>query len=598
MKHASQITAIVLIPIGFLGLTIGLTYAPCYATVCPEDFLHRETKIHLGTFYLMLAIFGFGLFLQSYFASMRTLCSYCTPFEIPILRKRLSVGGFLVSVWIIGSTLATTAIWMQPLLDFWGLRTDPLEWTTTKLQLTFTGVTGHYADFLMGLMIIPVSRNSLVGRAFGVHHSTLMAAHKFVSYLFTAAVVAHGVTYLTYAMAPFAESELKDHTFATGNPTMTLEESEARGSWYTTTTYNGIASLLIIIVIVLTSLPFVRRRNYNMFYYFHCFCSTSIFIGASIHASTDFYLVLPGLFLYMIDIGMRVFSGESGGSHNKVAAIIENAGADWYRISFPAWDKKSKSNTTDLLTEKALTMGFPLKYYYINVPNISKMQNHPFTAAVPSTNTSGPVFLFQKSQGKKQKSLNKEWTWKLGNMVPNSGDKMDLEVRLEGPYLPRDTRFETAYHTLCIVGGTGLTGAYSLATWWLEARASNSGSTFTLVWTIRDKEASTIAEWQLLNEIAARTPGLMLITHVSSQDGRLDPAMHVRKAVGLNERGASFVTEKERATQDAVWVYGAGPDGLVRSVEGACVRARADVRKSDRACGGTEINWYMAKWEV
>ncbi|KAJ4361232.1 hypothetical protein N0V95_002050 [Ascochyta clinopodiicola] len=242
-------------------------------------------------------------------------------------------------------------------------------------------------------------------------------------------------------------------------------------------------------------------------------------------------------------------------------------------------------------------MGFPLKYYYLNVPNISKMQNHAFTAAVPSTNTSGPVFLFQRSQGKKQKSLNKEWTWKLGDMVPNRSDRMELELRLEGPYLPRDTRFETASNILCIVGGTGLTGAYSLVIWWLEARASNSDSTFTLVWTIRDKEASTIAEWRSLSEIAVRTPALLLITHVSSQDGRLDPAMHIRKAAGLSERSISFVTEKEGSTRDAVWVYGAGPDGLVRSVEGACVRARIDVRKSDGACG-KEIDWYMAKWEV
>lgn len=202
MKRASQITAIVLIPIGFLGLTIGLTYAPCYATVCPEDFLHRETKIHLGTFYLMLATLGFALLLRSSFTSLQTLSSYCTPFEIRILGKRLSVGGFSASVWIVGSTLATTTIWMQPLLEFWGLRTDPLDWTTTKLQLTITGVTGHYADFLMGLLIIPVSRNSLVGRAFGVHQSTLMAMHKFVSYLFTAAVVAHGVTYLVGQRIP------------------------------------------------------------------------------------------------------------------------------------------------------------------------------------------------------------------------------------------------------------------------------------------------------------------------------------------------------------------------------------------------------------
>ena len=152
---------------------------------------------------------------------------------------------------------------------------------------------------------------------------------------------------------------------------------------------------------------------------------------------------------------MRVFSGEARGPNNKVKAIVENAGADWYRVSFVSWGKRGTYDkyANEPSTEKAISLGGPLKHYYLNVPAIIKMQNHPPTAAVPSSNESGPIFLFQRSQGKVQKKLDKGWTWKLGALVPNPNDRKELEMHLEGPYLPRDIRFRTASHILCIDRG-------------------------------------------------------------------------------------------------------------------------------------------------
>lgn len=147
-------------------------------------------------------IVAIGLLLQSYFEFCEALCSRGTPFKIPLIQKRITLGGFLASAWIVGTTLATTGIWLPSLLDYWGRRTNPLAWTSAKIQLTVTGVTGHYADFLMGVLVIPVSRNSLGGRAFGVHQSTLLFAHKLVSYLFLAAVLAHGVSYAVSSAGP------------------------------------------------------------------------------------------------------------------------------------------------------------------------------------------------------------------------------------------------------------------------------------------------------------------------------------------------------------------------------------------------------------
>lgn len=64
MKHCIiKVSVATLLPFAFLAITVGLTFAPCYATLCTEDFLPRETKIQLGAFYIMLAL---SLLVSSY----------------------------------------------------------------------------------------------------------------------------------------------------------------------------------------------------------------------------------------------------------------------------------------------------------------------------------------------------------------------------------------------------------------------------------------------------------------------------------------------------------------------------------------------------
>lgn len=177
------------------GLVIGITFAPCYATLCTEDYFPLETRLHLTTFYGLLAVTSLFLWLRSSTHFVRTLSRTRLSPHLPILGKCITVGGLAMAVWLIGATGATAAFWTPAQLDFWGKRTDPLNWDSAKIRLTITGVSGHFADILLGLLVIPVSRNSLLGQAFGIHQSTLLSAHKIVAYLFTAATLAHGVAY-------------------------------------------------------------------------------------------------------------------------------------------------------------------------------------------------------------------------------------------------------------------------------------------------------------------------------------------------------------------------------------------------------------------
>ncbi|KAG5782718.1 hypothetical protein H9Q73_003653 [Fusarium xylarioides] len=474
-------------------------------------------------------------------------------------------------------TFGPTIYWFPTHWDFWGRRLDGLSWVSAKIQLTITGVTGHYADVLLGLLIIPVSRDSLVGQAFSVHRGTLLFAHRLIAYLFSIGVAAHGITYIVYATDGSSEGDkAKEEALATGNPTMALSESKQRSSWFVQTTYTGIAAFLPILAILVTSLPYIRRQHYNLFYYTHVICGIVIFVASCIHASTDFYLLLPGLLLWIGDWVRRGFFGDTNGLSTKTVATLENAGGSWIRISLPA------KSTPQQMMEKPVPTSEPLLYYHLNAPAVSKFQIHAFTAAVSASTSHGPRFLIQRASGKPQKRLDKEWTWKLGALVPNVQDSRDLEVRLEGPYRINDAGYINASHILCIVGGSVVTGALSLARWWLDAGSVNGR--FTLIWTVRTREPLEIKEWTDLVDMARTNDNLDIRSHISSDNGCLNSALILREAFTAQNVMASD------ARGDG-WVYSEGPDALVKATERSCVEVRKDLKRSRKS--GDRGTWAL-----
>lgn len=67
---------------------------------------------------------------------------------------------------------------------------------------------------------------------------------------------------------------------------------------------------LLMIAIIITSLPTLRRTSYNSFYYVHLVCSFWAFVALSIHTSTVFYFLLPELVLWIVDWGWRLHSSS------------------------------------------------------------------------------------------------------------------------------------------------------------------------------------------------------------------------------------------------------------------------------------------------
>ncbi|KAF5688572.1 hypothetical protein FDENT_4792 [Fusarium denticulatum] len=583
MRQYLQITALIVATLASAAASLVMMHFSCYATVCPEDYFSYETRLHVIIYYCFLSLTLCLFALRSYSPAVRSFTNIRPLAGFPLVGQ-FTLGEAFMTIWILVVAFGPTIYWFPTHWHFWGRRIDSLSWVSAKIQLTITGVAGHYADVLLGLLIIPVSRNSLVGQVFSVHHGRLLFAHRLISYLFSIAVAAHGITYIVYATDGSSEGDkAKEEALATGNPTMTLSESKQRSSWFVQTTYTGIAAFLPILAVLVTSLPYIRRQHYNLFYYTHVICGIIIFVASCIHASTDFYLLLPGLLLWIGDWVRRVFFGETNGLSTKTVATLDNMGGNWIRISLPA------KSSAQQVTEKYVPTYEPLLYYYLNAPAVSKFQIHAFTAAISASPSHGPRFLIQRASGKSQKRLDKEWTWKLGALVPNVQDSRDLEIRLEGPYRINDAGYINASHILCIVGGTGVTGALSLARWWLDTGSVNGR--FTLIWTVRTREPLDIREWTDLMEMATTNSSLEIRSHVSSEIGHLDTALILREAFKVHN---VLATDGGRDG----WVYSAGPDALVKATERSCIEVRKDLKRSRksgdrRTWALKDFSWYI-----
>lgn len=178
------------------GLSIGLTFAPCYSSLCVEHFFPYQARIHIGVYYALLAVITLFLTARVLFRSVRrTSASHISDRVIPFVGKRLSFGGLLYGVFVAAVTFATVGYWYPKQQAYWYGRAELAHWTGYMYRVIWTGVTGHWCDIWMGLVIIPVGRRSILGQVFHLHTSTLLFAHKALAYSLCVGALIHGLLY-------------------------------------------------------------------------------------------------------------------------------------------------------------------------------------------------------------------------------------------------------------------------------------------------------------------------------------------------------------------------------------------------------------------
>lgn len=142
-----------IIALGF-GISFLMTYFDCYAQDCVEDFLPTEVRIHLAMFYGWLILTA--LFLLTTRASNKWSRWFNTHVRIsPTYHP--ARGEILFWVWLLLLLGAVPAVWWRPQFAFFNSKAEGLP-EQAIIMLNLTGLTGHWCDILLGLVLLSVGR--------------------------------------------------------------------------------------------------------------------------------------------------------------------------------------------------------------------------------------------------------------------------------------------------------------------------------------------------------------------------------------------------------------------------------------------------------
>ncbi|KAH9605766.1 hypothetical protein KSS87_005238 [Heliosperma pusillum] len=270
----------------------------------------------------------------------------------------------------------------------------------------------------------------------------------------------------------------------------------------------GVIALVTALVIWISSLPVVRRRNFNVFFYTHHLYIVFIAFFLLHAGDKHFYMVLPGVLLYGLDKLLRVICSKP---ETQIVSV---------RI-FP-------SKTIELTFPKDPGLNYtPTSIVFINIPKISKFDWHPFSISSSSIVSDQTVSVMIKCKG--------SWTNSLYNMVSSEleshGQTRHISIAVEGPYGPASLDFMRYDNILLVAGGIGITPMLSI----LQEIASTESR-------LRIKSPTQI---QLIyvtkksQDISLLSPISNLVVNQSSDSYRLK----VKVFVTQEEKGSSSVRE-------------------------------------------------------
>lgn len=100
------------------AFTVGLTYAPCYSSICVEHFFPLETRIHIAAYYTLLGGIASWLALSSLSLRFRNFSAQYIFVSLPF-GLRLTFGGLAFIVWVAGISLGSIGYWYPVQHQYW-----------------------------------------------------------------------------------------------------------------------------------------------------------------------------------------------------------------------------------------------------------------------------------------------------------------------------------------------------------------------------------------------------------------------------------------------------------------------------------------------
>ncbi|CAI9274041.1 unnamed protein product [Lactuca saligna] len=288
------------------------------------------------------------------------------------------------------------------------------EWLTKFRSVSLR--VGYIGNITWAFLFFPVTRGSSILRLVGLTSESSVRYHIWLGHLSMVLFTAHSVGFIIYWAFT--------HEMA-----LMLEWSRT----YISNVAGEIAFVLALIMWV-TSITRVRRKMFELFFYTHQTYVLYVFFYI-IHVGVAYFcLILPGIFLFLIDRYLRFL--QSRINVRLIAARL-----------LPC-------DTLELNFSKIAGLEYhPASFLFVNVPLISKLQWHSYTVTSNANTEPEMLSIVIKCQG--------TWSHKLYQELSGSAIER-LQVSVEGPYGPTSQHFLSYENLVLISGGSGITPFISI----------------------------------------------------------------------------------------------------------------------------------------
>ncbi|KAK1935424.1 Ferric reduction oxidase 7 [Phytophthora citrophthora] len=284
---------------------------------------------------------------------------------------------------------------------------------------------GFNCLFNMTLLFLPATRNSSWMEFLGLSYANAIKFHRWIG---VAAVLTGIVHCGCYYYGWIQDERWMDMALPCWD--CSLRELKGRKVWINVF---GELALLCFLLIGLTSIPWVRRKLYNVFYNVHQLLFLSV-VFTGLHWTRALWFLLPTFVAYFTS---RVLSRYNGSAPAKVVEFSSLS---------PALCKLVVS-----IEREQFQVG---QFVYVNVPAISRFEWHAFTIA--SCPGSSSMTLLVKVLG--------DWTEKL--MIYQqlcTSREVEPDVYVDGYYGASLKDTYQSYNTVVLIGGgVGMTPLLSV----------------------------------------------------------------------------------------------------------------------------------------
>ena len=234
--------------------------------------------------------------------------------------------------------------------------------------------------------------------------------------------------------------------------------------WYVTITS-------VLFLFLLSWISAIRRAVFQVWYCIHIYFALVLVVGLMFHATNGWYFMIPGLTVQF---------------YERLYRLVVSTKEQHLRF-LEATGDGSKTGATRLVLNK--TNKYPETplgaYYFINIPNISPFEWHPFSVS-NSLNNNKIEFYIRRSG---------DWTRKLNELALKASSSSanslgNITVNLEGPY-GSCLNYNNYDSIILIAGGIGITPFHNIFfTLYNEAQSGWKKNIpyIHLIWVVRFAE--------------------------------------------------------------------------------------------------------------